>query len=231
MYVIRTEAEVASARVAEFEAAMDELAAIHDSSAGGIGATLLQSFANPGRYTLIGRWADRAAFIAASRREPVIAFGRSMANNVGLMRPLRMLEAYESVFEVDRADVGDPSASTAERLVDFTLTVPMVAPAFETAMRQLAEASTQHATGIGSVRLRRSMGIDTRYLAIVIATDHAAARGWLLTPEVRTLMDQQALNQYLASGPSGEIYHVVKRYANAPQAIGQAVAAGTRAQQ
>jgi quinol monooxygenase YgiN len=226
MYVIRTEAEVAGARVAEFEAAMDELSEIHSNSLGAIGATVLQSYANPGRYTLIARWTDRASFVAASGREPVLAFGRSIASNVGLVRPLRMLEAYESVFEIDRPDAGQGGDSIAERLVDFNITVPMVAPAFEAAIRQLAEVSTQHAPGVGSVRLRRSMGIDTKYLLIVIVTDQAAARGWLLAPQVREFLEQQTFTQYLAGSPQGEIYHVVKRYVHSQAAIAQAVAAG-----
>jgi quinol monooxygenase YgiN len=225
MYVIRTEAEVASARAAEFVAAMDELSEIHSSSAGAIGATVLQSYANPGRYTVIARWTDRASYVAASGREPVVAFGRSIANNVGLLRPLRMLEAYESVFEVDRADAGQGESSIAERLVDYSITVPMVAPAFEAALRQLAEVSTTHAPGVGSVRLRRSVGIDTKYLLIVIVTDHAAARGWLLSPQVRELVEQQTFSQYLAGSPQGEIHQVVKRYVHSQAPISQSVAA------
>jgi quinol monooxygenase YgiN len=229
MYVIRSEMEVAGARAAEFEATIDELAGIHYDSPGGIGATLLRSLAYPGCYTLIARWNDRASYVAAGQREPVVAFGRRMANNVGLIRPLRMLEAYESVFEVDGPIAGQGENSTAERLVDFTITVPMVAPTFEAAIRQLAEASVQHAPGVGSVRLRRSAGVDTKYLLIVIATDAAAARGWLLAPQVRELVEQQSLNQYLASSPQGQIHHVVKRYVSSPQAIAQSVvvAAGT----
>ena len=144
--------------------------AIQQQGAGFVGATLLQSYANPGRYTRVARWTDRAAAGAVVRSEPFTSFANRLLNS-GLLRPTGLAEAYESVFEVDRPDLEQAGESTAERLVDFTLTVPMVAPAFEAAQRQLAEVSTQRAPGIGSVRLRRSMGFDTRYLLIVIATD------------------------------------------------------------
>ncbi len=225
MYVTRFEAEVPLSRAAEFEATMDELAGIHHDSRGGIGATLLRSYANPGRFVLIARWTDRDSSLAASQREPVVAFSRALANNVGLLRPLGIAEAYESVFEVDRPGVGDASDSAAERLVDFTLTTPMVAADFESAVRRLAETVVQHAPGVDSVRLRRSMGFDTKYLLIVIAEDRAAARGWLSIPEVRTLTEQ-SLTNHLAGSPQGEIFHVVKRYTGSPQAVAQAVAAG-----
>jgi heme-degrading monooxygenase HmoA len=227
MYVIRNGAEVTLGRSAEFEALNEELSAIQQQGAGFVGATLLQSYANPGRYTRVARWTDRAAAGVVVRSEPFTSFASRLLNS-GLLRPTGLAEAYESVFEVDRPDLEQAGESTAERLVDFTLTVPMVAPAFEAAQRQLAEVSTQRAPGIGSVRLRRSMGFDTRYLLIVIATDQAAARGWLLTPEVRALTEQQAFTQYLASSPSGEIYHVVKRYVGSPQAAAQMMAAGAR---
>jgi len=83
------------------------------------------------------------------------------------VRPLRLIEAYESVFEVDQENV-QASDSTAERWIDFTLTNPMVAPAFEDQVRQLGELSRQSAPGILSVRLRRSLGSDTKYLLLPI---------------------------------------------------------------
>ena len=73
------------------------------------------------------------------------------------------------------------------------------------------------------------MGIDTKYLVIMIAKDHAAARGWLVAPEVRALVEQQSLTQNLAAAPIGEIFHVVKRYAGSPQGVATAAAAGARA--
>jgi len=194
-----------------------------------VGATVVQSYAYPSRYTIIARWTDRDGALAAGRHESITAFSRALANNVGLIRPIRSAEAYESVFEVDRPDVGAASESTAERLVEFTLTTPMVAPAFEDAIRLLAELSVQKAPGVLSIRLRRSMGIDTKYLVIMIAKDHAAARGWLVAPEVRALVEQQSLTQNLAAAPIGEIFHVVKRYAGSPQGVATAAAAGARA--
>src|SRR5207237_5168934 len=158
--------EVTLGRAAEFEVTIDELAAIHQQNSGYVGSTLLQSYGNPGRYTLTSRWTDRDASLAANRKEKFTEFARSFLTS-GLARPLRLTEAYESIFEVDQANLQAPE-STAERWIDFTLTNPMVAPAFEDQMRQLGELSRQQAPGIMSMRHRRSLGSDTRYLLIVI---------------------------------------------------------------
>ncbi len=187
MYMNRNEVEVTLGRGHEFEKAIDEWASIQAQNAGFVGATLLQAYATPGRYTLLSRWTDRDAAMAAGRREQFTAYARTLLTS-GLARPVKLTEAYESVFEVDQANV-NASESTAERWIDFTLTVPMVAPAFEGAVRQLAEQTKQHAPGVLSVRLRRSMGSDTRYLLLLITTDRAAARGWLLAPEVRSVTE------------------------------------------
>jgi hypothetical protein len=48
---------------------------------------------------------------------------------------------------------------------------------------------------------------------IVITTDRAAARGWLLVPEIRAFTESRSANNLLAGPPSGEIHYVVKRYA------------------
>jgi heme-degrading monooxygenase HmoA len=117
----------------------------------------------------------------------------------------------------------------AERYIDFTLKVPMAAPVFEEEARELADAARQHAPGVMSVRLRRSMGNDTRYLMVIITTDRAAARGWLLVPEVRAVSERHSVNSLLAASPSGEILHVVKRYAGPGLAEAQRLAAATHA--
>lgn len=227
MYMNRNEAEVTLGRGVEFEAMIDEWATIQQPNAGFVGGTLLQAYGNPGRYTLFSRWTDRDASIAAGRREQFKSFTRDFLAS-GVARPTRLTEAFESVFEVDQENVTNRSAGTAERWVDFTLTVPMVAPAFEESMRRLAELSKQHAPGVLSVRLRRSMGSDTKYLLLVITTDRAAARGWLLVPEVRAHTEAAMLNQYLAGSPQGEIHHVVKRYAGPALAAAQPAVAAAR---
>jgi len=211
MYMNRNEAEVTLGRSDEFETMIDDWSKVQALNAGFAAATLLQSYANPGRYTLFSRWVDREASIAAGRREAFKSFARSFINS-GLARPTRLTEAYESVLEVDRADA-ETSASTAERWVDFTLTTPNVAPAFEAYVRELGEVSTQKAPGVLSVRLRRSVGSDTKYVMIVFASDRAVARGWLLTPEVQSLRQVHPMAQILSGSPSAEIHHVVKRYA------------------
>lgn len=211
MYMNRNEAEVTLGRSDEFETLVDDWSNVQAQNAGFVGATLLQSYANPGRYTLFSRWVDREASIAAGRREQFKAFAQTLINS-GLVRPTRLTEAYESVLEVDRMDA-ESSPSTAERWVDFTLTVPMVAPAFEAYVRELAEISIQKASGVLSLRLRRSVGSDTKYLMIVFARDRAAARGWLLVPEVQSLTQAHSMAQNLSGSPSAEIHQVVKRYA------------------
>ena len=211
MYMNRNEAEATLGRSAEFEAMIDDWSKVQSQNPGFVGATLLQSYANPGRYTLFSRWLDREASIAAGRREEFKAFAQTFINS-GLARPTRLTEAYESVFDVDAAGA-EAIASTAERWVDFTLSVPMVAPAFEAYVRELGEASIQKAPGVLSLRLRRSVGSDTKYLMIVFATDRAAARGWLLVPEVQSFTEKHSMVQNLSGSPSAEIHHVVKRYA------------------
>jgi len=211
MYMNRNEVEVTLGRSAEFETMVDDWSKVQAQNAGFVAATLLQSYANPGRYTLFSRWVDREAAIAAGRREEFKSFAKSFINS-GLARPPRLTEAYESVLEVDRAD-SETTPSTAERWVDFTLTVPMVAPAFEAYVRELGEVSTQKAPGVLSVRLRRSSGNDTKYLMIVFAADRTAARGWLLTPEVQSFTQAHSMAQNLSGSLSAEIHHVVKRYA------------------
>jgi hypothetical protein len=67
------------------------------------------------------------------------------------------------------------------------------------------------------------VGKDTVYLLLVITTDRAAARNWLLTPELGAMIDNQP--QQLNGLPSAEIYHVVKRYVGPAMASVEAVAA------
>jgi heme-degrading monooxygenase HmoA len=228
MYMNRNEVDVTLGRAGEFEEMVDQWSGLQGQNAGFVGATLLQSFAYPGRYTLFSRWVDRDASVAASRRPQFKTFITDFLGS-GLARPTRVTESYESVFEVNQDNV-NPTQSAAERFIDFTLKVPMVAPAFEAETRDLAQVGLQHAPGVLSVRLRRSMGIDTRYLLLVITTDHAAARNWLLVPEVRSQTERRSINDYLAASPSGEILHVVKRYAGPAMAEMQpAGAAATRA--
>jgi heme-degrading monooxygenase HmoA len=226
MYMNRNEAEITLGRNADFEASVEDWATIQGQNAGFVGATLLQAYANPGRYTLFSRWTDRDASMAAGRREQFTSFVRGLLTS-GMLRPVRLTEAYESVFEVDTENA-ESAASSAERWIDFNLNMPMIAPAFEEGMRQLAEASIQHAPGIVSVRLRRSAGNDLKYLMIVFAADRAAARGWLLVPQIRELMEAQGLTQYLSSPPSAEIHHVVKRYAGPAASTAQQAAAAAR---
>ena len=225
MYMNRNEAEITLGRADEFESMIDQWAAIQAQNAGFFGATLLQSYANPGRYTLLSRWTDRDASIAAGRRQAFKDFIQGFLSS-GIARPTRLTEAYESVFEVDRAGIV-ATESTAERWIDFTLSTPMVAAQFEERIRQLAEVIQQHAPGVLSVRLRRSVGNDTRYLVLVITTDRAAARGWLLVPEIRAFTDTTRTNQFTVVPPSAEIHHVVNRYAG-PAFTGVQPAAAAR---
>jgi heme-degrading monooxygenase HmoA len=227
MYMNRNEAEVALGRGDEFEESIEQWSHIQAQNAGFVGATLLQSYANPGRYTLFSRWVDRDAAIAASRTQQFKTFIRDFIAS-GLVRPTRLTEGFESVFEVDQANA-EASASTAERFIDLTLTNPMVAPEFETRIRELAEVATRQAPGVVSVRLRRSFGKDTSYLLLVITTDRAAARGFLLVPEVRAVTERQSGTNYLAAPPAGEIHHVVKRYAGPALAGTQPAAAAMAA--
>ena len=227
MYMNRNEIDVTLGRADEYEDYVEQWSGLQVQNSGFVGATLLQSYALPGRYTLFSRWTDREDSVAASRRKEFKTFINDFITS-GIARPTRVTESYESVFEVDQADA-NPSASMAERYVDFTLKVPMGAPVFEEQVRELADAARRHAPGVMSVRLRRSMGNDTRYLMVVITTDRAAARGWLLAPEVRALSERHSINSLLAASPSGEILHVVKRYAGPALAEAQRLAAATHA--
>jgi heme-degrading monooxygenase HmoA len=207
----RNEVEITLGRTADFEALVDEWAIIQGQNAGFVGATLLQAYANAGRYTLFSRWTDRDASAAAGRREQFTSFAEKVRNS-GIMRPLRLSEAYESVFEVD-APAATATASSAERWIDFTLRSAIAAPTLESQLRRVAEVGVQQAPGVLSVRLRRSMGDDTKYLLLVITTDRAAARGWALSPQIRASIESNPMTEHLASLPSAEIHHVVKRYA------------------
>src|SRR5258708_6608858 len=105
----RNEAEITLGRSIEFESMIDELVAIHRTQPGYLGSTLLQSYGNPGRYTLTARWTDRETNRAMGRSEQFTAFAPSLVNS-GLFRPLRLSEAYESVFEVDADNMASDSA-------------------------------------------------------------------------------------------------------------------------
>jgi heme-degrading monooxygenase HmoA len=174
MYMLRNEAEVTLGRAADFEALVDEWSTIQGQNAGFVGAALLQSYANPGRYTLFSRWTDREASIAAARRAQFTSFAERLRNS-GVLRPTRLTESYESVFEIDKPSASDTS-STAERWVELTLVGPTAAPAVEAHLRKTAELVLQHAPGVDSIRLRRSMGDDSKYLLLIFAADRAAAR-------------------------------------------------------
>jgi quinol monooxygenase YgiN len=209
-------------RGAEFESTVDELVALHGQHSGYMGATLLQSFGNPTHFTLVQRWTERDVARAAVRSEAFTAFARSLATS-GLFRPLRPAEAYESVFEVDAEDA-TARGSACEVLIDWTLKSPMVAPAFEAFSRQMAENGKQHAAGFVSSRLRRFLGSDNRYMAIVIFTDRAAARARYLLPEVKAYVDAHPYTDFALEPPTSEVYEVVKRYAGSADSITQAAA-------
>jgi heme-degrading monooxygenase HmoA len=228
MYMVRNEAEATLGRSAEFEALVDELSTIHGENAGFSGATLLQAYANPGRYTLFSRWTDREAAGSAVRREQFTAFAEKLRTS-GIVRPTRLTESYESVFEVDQPNA-PTTFSTAERWVELTLVGATAAPAVESHLRETAELGLEHAPGVVSIRLRRSMGDDTKYLLLIITTDRAAARAWPLVPRIRDRIEDSSIRQYLVGVPTTEIHHVVKRYAGPALSATQpaAVAAATR---
>jgi heme-degrading monooxygenase HmoA len=227
MYMNRNEGHVTLGRADEYEATIEQWSVIQAQNDGFVGATALQSYAYPGRYTLFSRWVDREAWVAATRREAFKTFARDLIGS-GLVRPTRMTESYESVLEVNRADA-DPSHSFAERFVDLMLNAPQHAPALESRLHQLGEIVLKHAPGVLSVRLRRSFGDDRKYLMLVITTDRAAARDWLLIPEVRAFTESQSGNAQLAAPPAGEIHRVIKRYAGpALAAMSPELAAATR---
>src|SRR5690242_5442470 len=56
MYMSLNEVEVTLGRADEFETAVEQWSQIQAQNPGFVGATLLQSYANPGRYTLFSRW-------------------------------------------------------------------------------------------------------------------------------------------------------------------------------
>jgi heme-degrading monooxygenase HmoA len=227
MYMNRNEVEVTLGKAAEFESLMDELMSINVQNAGFVGATLLQSYANPGRYTLFGRWTDRDASAAAVRREQFTSYAEKFRMS-GVARPTRLTESYESVFEADIPNA-NAAASSAERWIEVTLAGVVAAPAVEQNFREVADLGLKHAPGVLSVRLRRSLGDDTRYLLLVITTDRAAARGWPLVPEIRERIEASLASQYFSGPPRAEIHHVVKRYAGPALSGAQpAAAAATR---
>jgi heme-degrading monooxygenase HmoA len=223
MYMNRNEAEVTLGRQAEFGALIDELSAIQAQNAGFVGATLLQAYANPGRFTLFSRWTDRETAVAAARREQFTRFAEQVRNS-GTLRPTRLTESFESVFEIDQPNVS-AAASSAERWIEFTLVGPTAAPEVEAQLRKMAELGIEHAPGVLSVRLRRSMGDDTKYLLLVITTDRDAARAWPLVPQIRERIESNSINAYLVGLPTSEIHHVVKRYAGPALSVAQPVAA------
>jgi heme-degrading monooxygenase HmoA len=210
MYVLRNEAEVTLGRSDEFESNVEELAAILKTQPGYIGSTLLQSYGNPGRYTLISRWTDRDASRASARTDEFKAFARSLIG-AGLIRPLRMTEAYESVFEID-ADNANPNSSTCETLLDWSLNAPGLVPAFESFAREMAQLSKAHAPGFVSTRLRRFLGNETRYLTIAIASDRAAARARVQIPEIAAYLQAHPFTEFSVEPPAIDVCHVVKRY-------------------
>jgi quinol monooxygenase YgiN len=226
MYMTRNESEITLGRSIEFESMIDELVAIQRKQPGYLGLTLLQSYGNPGRYTLTARWADREANRAAGRSEQFTAFARSVVNN-GLFRPVRLAEAYESVFEVD-ADNMAPDTSTCEMWIDWTLKSPAVAPAFEAYSRQMSELTRQYAPGFVTSRLRRFLGNDTRYLVLAIVTDRAAARGRFLAPQVKSFLDQHPYTEFASQPPTSEAYYVIQRYVAATPALSQSTATAAR---
>ena len=73
------------------------------------------------------------------------------------------------------------------------------------------------------------MGSDTKYLLLLITTNRAAARGWLLVPEIRSFTETRATNQHLSGSPSAEIYHVVKRYVGPALAVAEPAAGAAQA--
>jgi quinol monooxygenase YgiN len=223
VFVTRSESDVTIGRGAEFECTVDELVKLHMQQQGHLGATLLQSFGNPTRFTLVQRWTAREVARAAVRSEPFTAFARSLVTS-GLFRPLRLTEAYESVFEVDAED-GTARGSACEVLIDWTLKSPTIAPAFEVFSRQIAELARQHATGFVSSRLRRFLGNDNRYMVIVIVTDRAAARARYLVPEVKAFLEAHPYTDFALQPPTSEVYDVVKRYAGPTASMMQSAAA------
>jgi quinol monooxygenase YgiN len=225
MFITRNESDVTLGRTAEYESTVDELVALHGQSSGFIGATLLQSFGNPSRHTLTQRWTEREAARASVRSDKFAAFARALTTS-GLFRPLRLTEAYESVFEVDAPDA-DPNTSTCEIWIDWTLKSPAVAPAFESFSRDISELARRHAPGFVSSRLRRFLGDDVRYLAIAIVTDRAAARARYVVPELKAFLDMHPYTEFALAPATAEVYSVVKRHVGPAAPAMQTVAAAT----
>jgi len=226
MYITRNEAEVTLGRAREFDATIDQLIGVLRLQPGYLGTTFLQSYGNPGRYTLTSRWTDRDASLASSRSEQFMAWARSFVTN-NLARPLRLSEAYESVFEVDAENM-QPSGSTCEMWIDWTLNGPRVAPAFEAYFRQISELNKQYAPGFVTSRLRRYLGNHTRYLALAIVTDLAAARARSQVPELNAFWDGHPYSEFAPAPPISEVYFVVQRYAPTSTAATQSAAATVR---
>lgn len=222
MYMVRNEAEVTLGRSAEFESTVDELFAIHARQPGFLGSTVLQSYGNPGRYTLVTRWTEQSAGRAAARSHDFKAFAVSLLG-AGLIRPTRMTEAFESVFQVD-ADNADQNASTCETLIEWSLKSPILAPAFEAFSRHRSELMRTHAPGFVSSRLRRFLGNDARYLVIAIATDRTAARARYQVPEIAAHLQAHPYTEFASAPASTETFEVVKRYGS-PSATGMQAAA------
>jgi heme-degrading monooxygenase HmoA len=227
MYMLRNEAEVTLGGKPDFERMQEELASVLQEQPGFMGMTVLQSYGRPGLYTLTTRWTDRDAAEASSRSQRFGTFARDLQTS-GLVRPLRMTEAYESVFEVDAENI-DPSRidSTCEVWIDWTLKSPALATAFEAYARTMTERLRSHAPGFVSARLRRFLGNDVRYLVIIILTDRAAARARNQVPQVAEILQAHPYTEFALQPATAETQYVVKRYlgAAAPQQAATAAAA------
>ena len=204
MYTLRTEFTVTPGANREFEAWTEELGELRKKASGGVGQTLLRSYGRPNVYTLMGRYETPQAHWRFANGS---AFGKFVkATPAGLSTPGRPQEGYLGVLEVD-ADT-PPQKLDCEILADWTVSLAH-GPEFEENRRELFELRKQHQKGFASNRLRRNMGLRTRYLVIQICSDYRSATA-AVGPEVADYGRTHPVESY-ANATGGEIFQVVHR--------------------
>ena len=209
MYLQRNEAMVPPGATVDYEEFFTRIGEFRKGKPGVLGQTLLRSYAYPGKYVLISRWDSVEASWDLQKTD---AYRKVLQSVPGTGSPGRPQEGYEDVFNVDSDDLqGRAQEYTCEVLHDYELDLARKAREFEANRREYFELHKLHRAGFGSSRLRRSIGIPTKYLGIALWKDREAASGGAQVPEIQKFLAEHASRQFLRTSQTMEAFAVIHR--------------------
>ena len=192
MYTLRVEFMVPPGKIVEFENAAAQLAVVERTQRGIQGFSLWNSVGYPIHYAVLVRAESLEAIDRARRTD---GFKLAVGAVGALATVSRLPEVYEVVL-----DTGSPGGQYLG-LTDWSiLGGPDGAAAFEARAKEMFALHEKHIQGWVGTRLRRSLAVPNRYLAMRYASTLEAAQPAKDPPAVLEFRRANPPEKYL-SGP------------------------------